>query len=283
MRLVKLSLTLFWLLSGSVSAEPYGAADYPDIKRFPYSDIVQYSNAAESDYRFILGGLEKVNGVLRPEKEERVEGQLTQITYQIPENHLASEAFDFYLDQIKALGAEVLFECQGRACGSSNHWANDIFGYFRLYGPDVGQSYAAARADKRYFSLYSITRGNKRVFTRLEVVEAPGTSVPVPSAASVVAIPITTAADISQLAIHLKQSGDVVWLVKYAFEGATKTAQMDYAREQLTEVQNQLIALGVTPQQIRIHPLGGFILPGLATPSTEIFAYTDAYKGSGKD
>ncbi|MDF2182931.1 DUF4892 domain-containing protein [Neptuniibacter sp. CAU 1671] len=283
MRLGKFICPLLWVLSLPAGAEPYGAADYPEIKRFPNSEIVQYASKYEPDYRFILGGLEKVNGVVRPEKEERIKGQLTRITYRIPDNHLAAEAFAFYLDQIKTLGAEVLFQCQGRACGSSNQWANDIFGYFRLYGPDAEQSFAAAKAGERYISLYSITRGNKRVYTHLEVVEAPGAAPTVSQSWSDSAFKLASDADLKELATRVIQSGDQVWLVTYAFEGDSKAAQIESARAQLSVVRDQLITLGVAAEKIRLYPLGGFLLPGMSKPSTEIFAYTDAYKGSGND
>ncbi|MFW1676291.1 DUF4892 domain-containing protein [Pontibacter sp. JAM-7] len=276
MRLVISGITLLCIWSGAAFAEPTGARDYPQLQRFSKSEIVQYDSVAVTDYRFILGGLEKVNGLLRPEQEQRIDGQLTQITYRIPDSHTAAEVFQYFQAQIESLGAEVQFQCQGRACGSSNHWANDIFGYFRLYGSDAGQYFAALKNGDRYFSLYSITRGNRRVFTRLEIVE---TGQQVKSSAQH-AISLLTQADIDDLAAQLLQSGQSIWLVSYAVDGSSHTENLASALGQLEQMRDRLVAAGAPAELIKLHPLGSFILPSTQSPPNGIFAYTDSYQES---
>lgn len=162
------------LLAGSAFAQSdlRGSSDHPSIERFPLSYIVSYSGRDVPEYRVILGGLQKVDGVIRPEKEERSKGNLTRITYRIPSGHSALEPFKSMRDQLINLGAETLFQCGGRDCGSSNYWANSVFRISRLYGVDQTQNYLVARKGSTYFVIYTVTRGNKRVYAHLEVLES---------------------------------------------------------------------------------------------------------------
>lgn len=161
------------LLISSVQAQTdrRGSSDDPSVERFPQSYIVNYRQSKIPEYRLILGGLQKVDGVVRPERELRVAGDLTRITYRIPDGHTSSEPFKYLRGQLTAKGAEVLFECQGRACGSSNYWANSIFRYSKLYGVDPTQHYLVAQLGQSYFVIYTVIRGNKRVYAHLEVLE----------------------------------------------------------------------------------------------------------------
>jgi outer membrane protein OmpA-like peptidoglycan-associated protein len=73
-----------------------------------------------------------------------------------------------------------LYSCGGRECGSSNYWANDIFGNRILYGPERNQHFIAFRAnpaieDSPYFSVYIITRVNRKIYVHIEIVEPAGT------------------------------------------------------------------------------------------------------------
>lgn len=161
------------LLVSSVQAQTdrHGSMDYPSMERFPLSYIVDYRQREVPEYRLILGGLQKVNGVVRPEGEQRVAGALTRITYRIPDGHSSEEPFRHLRNQLMEKGANVLFECQGRNCGSSNYWANSIFRYSKLYGVDRTQYYLAAQLGQSYFVIYTVIRGNKRVYAHFEVLE----------------------------------------------------------------------------------------------------------------
>lgn len=154
------------------STDRSGSSDDPLLERFPLSYIVNYSQRKIPEYRLILGGLEKVNGVITPEREARYKGGLTRITYRIPDGHGAREPFLHFRSQLQKQNAEILFECEGRDCGSSNYWANSIFRYSKLYGVDRTQSYLAARIGQTYFAVYSVIRGNKRVFAHVEALQS---------------------------------------------------------------------------------------------------------------
>jgi outer membrane protein OmpA-like peptidoglycan-associated protein len=168
-----LLISVSWAQSaGDVS----GATDYAGIERFPGSVIAQYTVQPDSNYRLALGRLQRVNGRVTAGREERIRGTLTRITYQIPAGFSGAEVFEHFLRRVTADNTE-LFRCQGRACGSSNFWANDILGNRILYGPEQEQFYAALAASNaagentRYYMFYVITRGNRSVYAHLDIVD----------------------------------------------------------------------------------------------------------------
>ncbi|MBR9885444.1 MAG: DUF4892 domain-containing protein [Oceanospirillales bacterium] len=122
------------------------------------------------DYRVMLGRVLKINGLIRTDRELRLAGALSRITWQIPVGHTPEDGFRYFRDQLKDAEAEFLFECSGRQCGASSIWANDLFDTSRLYGVDESQHYLVARKGAGYFVLYAIRRGNGRVFLHLDWV-----------------------------------------------------------------------------------------------------------------
>ncbi len=178
-RAVVLAFLPFWLAAHAVAqgtGDVPGAQDIPGIARFPGATIVQYEAQPAGNYRLALGRLQRVNGRVTAGREERLQGELTRITYQIPQGFSGDEVFAHYLGAISGQTQE-LFRCQGRACGSSNFWANDILGNRILYGPEQEQFYVAlsssnaAGESDRYLVLYVITRGNRSVYAQLDVLE----------------------------------------------------------------------------------------------------------------
>ncbi len=168
-----LLISVSWAQSaGDVS----GAADYSGIERFPGAVIAQYSVQPDSNYRLALGRLQRVNGRVTAGREERIRGTLTRITYQIPSGFSGAEVYEHFVRSVTPDNSE-LFSCQGRACGSSNFWANDILGNRVLYGPEQEQFYVALAASNaagehtRYYVLYVITRGSRSVYAHLDIVD----------------------------------------------------------------------------------------------------------------
>lgn len=178
-------LILMWVLLtpdgwAQSSADVSGAADYSGIARFPGSHISDYRQSGDINYRLALGRMQRVNGRVTPGREERVQGVLTRITYQIPSGYSGLNVFEHFATQLLADGVE-LFRCQGRGCGSSNFWANDIFANRVLYGPEADQFYMASTlgtADNisAYVAVYVITRGNRSVYAHLDILQLPQTA-----------------------------------------------------------------------------------------------------------
>jgi len=151
-----------------------GASDSQFFKRYPRSKIDSYSQTATDGYLLALGAPKTVNGVMALEYSERLTGSLTRHTYRSPDGEASELVFEHFQAQLAALSHRLLFECHGRECGSSNQWANRIFSVRKLYGPERYQHYLAAQLNTdngpMFVALYSIQRGNKRVFTQLDVL-----------------------------------------------------------------------------------------------------------------
>ncbi len=174
-----LLMGVLWLLASSVQAQtilPTDTVDHELVSRFPGAQIVQYRSPGITNYRLALDRMQRVNGRVMAGREERLRGELTRITYRIPEGYSGQDVFTHYSAQMLAVGEE-LFRCAGRGCGSSNFWANDVFEYRILYGPEAEQFYLATSVGgagqpvRAYLSLYVITRGNRSVYAHLDVLE----------------------------------------------------------------------------------------------------------------
>lgn len=125
------------------------------------------------NHRVLFSAVREVRGEIRADRQYKLpvkgDGRLLRID---PDSSLDA-AQSFYADQLNQRGASKLFRCQGRDCGHSNAWANEIFGVATLYGPDDKQAYTvySYRDDKGRVNLalvYAITRGNLRDYLWLE-------------------------------------------------------------------------------------------------------------------
>lgn len=166
--------------------------DHPLLTRFPDSEIVDVEFEEDANYRLVLGTLQRTRGVVTAEDSERLRGDVTKIVYEVSQEFSGEDVYQFFREQFAENGYEVLFSCTGRECGSSNYWANDIFRNRVLYGPERNQYFMALRIDNgtgpgaaaedsaestAHLVLYIITRGNRRLYAYVEIVEENG-SVP---------------------------------------------------------------------------------------------------------
>ena len=150
--------------------------NHPLVMPFPESEITDYAQFEEANHLFALGSLQRSRGEVTPEDSVRLRGLVTQIVYSIPEGYEGAEVSEYFRKQFELQGAETLFQCSGRGCGSSNYWANDVFKRRVLYGPERNQYYLAVRAeagleDAPYIAVYVITRANRQLKVYVELVE----------------------------------------------------------------------------------------------------------------
>lgn len=271
---------VFWLFSGSALSvtDISNSRDYTGLTRFPGSVIVQYENIQEPDYRQVLGVLEKINGVLRPEKEQRLAGTLTQITYRIPENHNPQAAFDHFYTQIIGQKGVELFKCVGRACGSSNQWANNIFGYSRLYGVDSTQNFSSFKLDQNFISLYAVQRGNKRVYLRLEVLEQNSSAAKTAKPQLTSGKEVTDEAQDVRLLVDFLEANteQVIWLVAYDTLSGSKEQQLERSQSRVEAFKARLITAGASPERIFTHAVGAFGEQGDTEGSQRLIVYSES-------
>ncbi len=143
------------------------------LPKYAFSTLEQVSTQEIPDYRLILGQLRVIGNEIRTEQRQ-LSGEVTRMTYQLTSGHNSQAAFSHYHEQLKALGADILFSCSSRDCGRSSEWATEVFRISNLYGVDREQNYLAARLEREgqlyYVALYTIMRGNQRVYAHLEVL-----------------------------------------------------------------------------------------------------------------
>lgn len=159
-----------------VRAEVPGSADLDILPRFARAEIVDYRVQDSVERLYPQSALRRISGRLRVDAEIDAVGRLTALTYELPEGHGSAEAFVQARAALLGQGARVLHWCEGRECGASSLWANNVFGNARLYGPDEQQAYlllqlAAPRQDS-LLALYAVTRGTRRAYLHVELLES---------------------------------------------------------------------------------------------------------------
>ncbi|MEX2469802.1 MAG: DUF4892 domain-containing protein [Pseudohongiellaceae bacterium] len=150
--------------------------DHPLLDRFPDSTLEEIEVVEDANYSLVLGSLRRQRQEVVPENSARLRGDVTKLTYQASQNFTGGEVYEYFVEQLDQRGYEVLYSCTGRGCGSSNYWANDIFGNRILYGPERNQYFMAVRVGTdndavAHMSIYVITRANRRIYAYVEIVE----------------------------------------------------------------------------------------------------------------
>jgi len=148
-----------------------------DGLHFPHAEIVQQHEQPEALRIYPQGTLRRVSNQVRYEAQIRAEGRLQIRTLQLPNGQQdLADAVASARQTLHQAGAELLYWCIGRECGSSALWANTVFGNAQLYGPDDQQSYLLYRLPEpqanSLLALYAITRGNRRSYLHIEQLDA---------------------------------------------------------------------------------------------------------------
>lgn len=119
-----------------------------------------------------LGPLRRIGGALRMEGRVQVHGELTSTTWELPAERSAADAFKGARVALQGEGNRVLFWCEGRECGESNLWSNDILANTRLLGSDDQQGFVLVRQAREgadtLIAVYCVLRGNRRVALHVE-------------------------------------------------------------------------------------------------------------------
>ncbi|WP_166259803.1 DUF4892 domain-containing protein [Marinobacter salicampi] len=144
-----------------------------DIPPYPKATVEKTVPIVSSGHRILLSAVREINDQIRSDSIVRLpvegEGQLLQVE----PDASRKQARQYYLDELAARNAIVLYRCEGRACGRSNVWANQIFNEARLYGRDTDQDYVAAAyqnmdGEVKVVLVYTVTRGNMREYVWVE-------------------------------------------------------------------------------------------------------------------
>ncbi len=158
------------------AADVPGSHDLQGLPRLADAQIVDYTVQPDVERIYPMGSIRKISGRLRFEGQVNTRGQTTAVTYELPAEHTATEAFTAAREALQKQGAELLFWCQGRDCGESSLWANEVFGNSKLVGSDDQQTYLllrrAAPEDNQLVALYGINRGGRKAYLHVEQLQA---------------------------------------------------------------------------------------------------------------
>jgi OmpA-OmpF porin, OOP family len=138
--------------------------DHPVISRYPGQTIRGYDVKEFDQYSLVLS----VDKTGAPEKVKKLEGKVTRIYYRNPQGRSTTEIIRNFEDGLRSGGAQVLFSCAGRECGTPIRWTavNGI----RDMGGQIHNRYVAARAMKASVeSFISVFVGGQS--TQLDVIE----------------------------------------------------------------------------------------------------------------
>ncbi|WP_428253043.1 DUF4892 domain-containing protein [Gynuella sp.] len=154
-----------------------------EIKPLQSDHMVIDRQQEMNGYRWFQGAAKKVSGRYFADKEERVNGMLHRQVWEIGADVDLNEAHQFIFSQVLPYNADVIFDCRGLDCGVSNVWANQLFGVSQLYGRDTEQDYTTVSfvLDKQPYilSVYTVQRGNRRVYQLVDMLALKGDVVPV--------------------------------------------------------------------------------------------------------
>lgn len=144
------------------------------LPQYPRAELVEFEDAKKvATHELITGALRSKGGNIVPENSEFVTGRRIASTWFIPNEQRTDLVYRFYRERLVPKGT-LLFECEGRECGSSNHWANNIFRRPILYGPPQYQHYFLLRIDEAastyYVATYITMRGTRKLYVHADVI-----------------------------------------------------------------------------------------------------------------
>ncbi|MFK0572447.1 DUF4892 domain-containing protein [Endozoicomonas sp.] len=152
-----------------LSMTPFQFSYGSELPPFPNAGLRLSADEDRQNHPVITSRMKRVNGVVTSDGSQWFDGHLNRALYLLPPGHSSSQGYDFYVDQLRDQGVETLFQCRSFSCGASNFWANDIFEISTLYGQDKEQAFFIGKKQGSYYSVYSVRRGNGRVYTLVDV------------------------------------------------------------------------------------------------------------------
>ena len=156
----------------AVAQDVAGAEDPPGLERFAGAVVVARNRADLRDYEFVTGRVERSRRERRVDSSVRVPANVTRVTYQTPPGTRLEDVVEHY--RAALAGIDEVFACQGRDCGRSTAWANDVFQVKELVAPDAAQFYMAAAGEDELVAVYVVQRGNRRVYAHVEFARGKG-------------------------------------------------------------------------------------------------------------
>ncbi|TBR42197.1 DUF4892 domain-containing protein [Marinomonas agarivorans] len=170
--LLTISLLGWGIFTGSYAKElpltPLSVKEYRGV------EVLKRDVVDNTDYILPLSKIKRSAGRdWQPEEVRFLQGNISRSLYKFGRSADLQAIYSHYYSEILH-DAEILFECAGRNCGSSNAWANNFFKEYRLYGSDDSQFLIVTKHTSQplYRVLYLNRRGAGDIFVRLDHVTA---------------------------------------------------------------------------------------------------------------
>ena len=161
--ILQLMLLLICIMPAFSQQDVPGSKDHPIISRYPGSFIYHYEQKEFDEFEILLGPIKgSSDRDMQLAKKEKLEGKITKIQYQCPQNRSPLEVFKNYEEALKKAGFEVIYSARGR----------EIAGLRRFLYPYFWNVYATADDEKNFFYLSARNKSKKysfgfRHFTKL--------------------------------------------------------------------------------------------------------------------
>ncbi|WP_097461591.1 DUF4892 domain-containing protein [Mangrovitalea sediminis] len=147
-------------------------ASPPPVPAFPGATQTSETSVKDADYRIFLSSVKQINDELRGDRVIRVPVEGRVRFYRINQDDSPTRVVEHYQTWLRDHRAQMLFGCDGRDCGPSRLWANQVFQTADLYGSDDQQYYRVAlwrdAQGQRVLSvIYVVRRGDLGIRVRV--------------------------------------------------------------------------------------------------------------------
>ncbi len=157
--------------AGAMAADVAGSSDHPILPRYEGAEIVRYDHASYDAYHLLFEAATAYGGINdNLQHTLPLEGEVTEITYLLPEDRSPLEVMRNYVLALDGLGFEIIYQCAAEECGGRN-FNHAAVPYVEGLGDNYGeQRYVAAVLNKGehqvYLSLYVTANNNSGGPTR---------------------------------------------------------------------------------------------------------------------
>lgn len=146
------------------------------LQPLPRAELLDEEKIPNFEYRLVLSELKRIEAVTVGENERFVSGDLVRQLWQLSSSHELKDVIAHYQQELK--DAQVLYQCSGLDCGSSNFWANKIFMNAKLYGRDAKQDYAVLfkpakkkNGKNTVYVIYAVQRSKQKTYFNIDTIE----------------------------------------------------------------------------------------------------------------
>lgn len=138
-------------------------------------ELVSKNEQQASAAPLALSAIKRVSNQLRIERQTDMGGTRFNYLYRVLSSGDLTSATAFY-EALFAKHGKLVFSCTERNCGSSNDWANKVFGQRDLAGRDTNQRYLVGEIDdgihQGWLSVYSVTNVRRQEYIYVSFIAA---------------------------------------------------------------------------------------------------------------